>query len=84
MCNALQLISTQPTERTTVVTDLYRLLLDRLIFSISGCFVSSCMWVDIEVLLNGNSGVMSALQNKGVQKVLGDVCVSESDRWLLV
>ena len=79
-------MSTQPHQRVSVVTDLCRLLLDRLIPSISGCFAHlvSNVCMDIEVLVHSNSGVMCALQSEGVQKILGHIIVSDSDPLLLV
>ena len=79
-------MSSDPTQRMSVVTDLYRLLLDGLLFSISGCFVQLlvCLYVDIEVLLNHNNTLLHALISEGVQKILGDMIVSDSDPLLLV
>ena len=82
MCNAIPIMSTQPSQRLSVVTDLYRLLLDR--FSVLFLVVFFISFVDPEALLNSNRGVLRALNSEGLQHILGDIITTDSDPLLLV
>ena len=46
--------------------------------------IDVCISVNIEVLLNSSTGILVAMQNAGIQHVLGDIIVSDSDPLLLV
>ena len=88
MCDAFELISTEPSQRLNIVTDLYRLLLDRLhlqfVFFLLFYYFVVLYGNIIEGLLNSNSGVMRVLQKEKIQQILGDIVVNDSDPLLLV
>ena len=83
MNNALHLMCSERSQRLSILTDSYRILLDRLNSMISTYLV----WkndVNSEVLLNDKSGVLSVMEHEGLAGILGDIMVSDSDPLLLV
>ena len=80
MSDVLKLISSQPSQRLSALSDLYRVLLDRLnhIFRVLLSFAT------VEVLLNDKSELLNGMETEGFQGMLGDIVVSESDSLLLV
>ena len=92
MCDAFELISKEPSQRLNIVTDLYRLLLDRLHLQFVFFYILLFLFRGfvvlygniIEGLLNSNSGVMRVLQKEKIQQILGDIVVNDSDPLLLV
>ena len=77
------MMTSQPSQRLTIITDLYRLLLDRL-FTLSIYYLLFCIHIHAEVLLDSNRGVLVAMENARVENVLGDIIISDSDPLLLV
>ena len=82
MSSTLQLMYSQPSQRLSILTDLYHLLLDRLPYFLFGCFidVSSLNIEEIEC----NNAVLAVMQNEGIISVVGDIMTDSSDIMLLV
>ena len=77
------MMTSQPSQRLTIITDLYRLLLDRL-FTLSIYYLLFRIHIHAEVLLDSNRGVLVAMENARVENVLGGIIISDSDPLLLV
>ena len=82
MSEAIELMSSRPDQRLSILTDFYRVLLDRL--DLLYLIFSIFLYVNLEVLLNNKSGIVDVMENGGVEHILGDIVVSDSDPLLLV
>ena len=82
MSEAIELMSSRPDQRLSILTDFYRVLLDRL--DLLYLIFSIFLYVNLEVLLNNKSGIVDVMENRGLEHILGDIIVSDSDPLLLV
>ena len=80
--SAIELMFSARSLRTTILTDLYRVLSDRLY----PIFIIVIMWVYVktEEVLRSNSGVLVAMEHGGIQRILEDIIASDGDSTLLV
>ena len=82
MRDCIEVMRSERGQRLDIVSDLYRVLLDGLTTIFILLLMRIC--VRAEGLLDDRSGVLSVMENEGLQHILGDIIVSESDPLLLV
>ena len=75
------MVRSQPSQRLSIITDFYRLLLDGFPFIFFHSHYNSVL---LEVLMNSRSELLACMMKEGLLHVIGDVIVSETDPLVLV